>query len=328
VSCATCHRPSLAFTDGEARGVAGFNTPTLVNCACNSRQFHDGRVRYLEEVVQAAFDDERSVPASRSHHAWPGVIARLRASDAWVERFAQVFDYLPTRDMVGRSLATYLRTLLAADSLHDRAEQTRRSRNAAALDASHYEAVLDAAALDKLGRGKDDKAAVARDLLRGYTLFTGKAGCAACHRPTPDGTFTDGGFHNIGVGLEEYTGGNSRLRPGRFAVAPLGERSADLIGAWKTPTLRSLLRTGPYFHNGSVDTLDAAVRQHVEQPGSAARLNLHLDPLLRDPSGNLRKLDLPASDIAALVLFLRALDGNEVDDAVRSAPPEKDKAGR
>jgi cytochrome c peroxidase len=328
VSCATCHRPSLAFTDGQARGAAGFNTPTLVNCAYNTRQFWNGRTRYLEEVVQATFDDERSVPAARAHHAWPGVIARLRASDTWVERFAEVFDHLPTRDMVGRSLATYLRSLLAADSLHDRAEQTRRSRKAANLDASHYEAVLDAAALDRLGRGKEDKAAVAGDLLRGYTLFTGKAGCTACHDPGSNGTFTDGRFHNIGAGLEEYTGGNARLRPGRFAVAPLGERSADLIGAWKTPTLRSLLRTGPYFHNGSVDTLEGAVRQHVEQPGSGARFNLHLDPLLRDASGNLLEFDLDAADIRALVLFLRALDGNEVDDAVRSAPAEKDKASR
>src|SRR5206468_4222778 len=58
-SCATCHVPGLGYTDRtNIVSTDGFNAPTLINVVYNSYQFWDGRVTYLEEVVQARLEDE------------------------------------------------------------------------------------------------------------------------------------------------------------------------------------------------------------------------------------------------------------------------------
>ena len=82
-----------------------------------------------------------------------------------------------------------------------------------------------------------------------------RVNCAACH---VGNNFTDGGFHNLGLDREPVPGQET----GRFVTAPLGEKSRYLIGAHKTPTLRSLLRTGPYYHDGSAEELDKVVGKH------------------------------------------------------------------
>jgi cytochrome c peroxidase len=317
-SCASCHVPGSGFTDRRAVAADSYNTPTLINCAYNLHQFWDGRATYLEEVVQRTLEDEREPKETGLfRHVWHGVIGRLRDSKTYQEQFHQVFTTPPTQDAVGQAIATYLRTLLAGDSLHDRAVQEQNRKGARQLAASHYEAVLDSAALKELGREKGVKAVVASDLLRGYNLFTGKAGCAACH-PPGNGTFSDSRFYNIGVGAEDIDrrGGQE----GRFARAPSGERNRYLKGAFKTPTLRSLLRTQPYFHNGQEDDLTAVVRFHIGRPKRLGAENLYLDPKLSDANGRHRDFGLDDEDVAVLVLFLKALNGSEVDRFITMSP--------
>jgi cytochrome c peroxidase len=318
VSCASCHAPASGFTDRRSVAADSYNTPTLINCVYNVHQFWDGRATYLEEVVQRSLEDERE-PKERGpfRHVWHGVIGRLRQSKSCSEQFERVFTNPPTQDGVGQALATYLRTLLAGDSLHDRAVQEQKRKGDRQLAAGHYEAVLDDAALKDLGREKGVKAVVAGDLLRGYTLFTGKAGCAVCH-PPGNGHFSDGGFHNIGVGAEDVDRPGGQV--GRFAHAPYGERNRYLKGAFKTPTLRGLLRTRPYFHNGQEDDLAGAVRFHLGRAKGRTAENLFLDPLLSDVNGRHRDLGLDDEDVAVLVLFLRALNGGEVDAFVTAIP--------
>src|SRR5262249_55454193 len=135
-------------------------------------------------------------------HVWHGVIGRLRKHKDYGVQFDRTFGVPPTQDAVGKALATYLRTLLAGNSLHDRAVRGQKQKGGKDLEAAHYEAVLDEAALKALGRPDAKKEDVAGDLIRGYRLFTGKAGCASCH-PASQGLFTDGGFHNLGVGADE-----------------------------------------------------------------------------------------------------------------------------
>jgi cytochrome c peroxidase len=317
-SCATCHIPSEGFTNRRPIVADSYNTPTLINCVYNTHQFWDGRARYLEEVVQRALEDERE-PGEPGpfRHVWHGVIGRLRKNKTYTEQFYRVFDVPPTQDAVGKALATYMRTLLAGDSLHDRAVQVQKQKGARALDASHYESLLDAATMKALDRPTAVKPVLAGDLLRGYTLFTGRAGCSSCH-PPGNGHYSDSQFHNIGVGAEELErpGGQQ----GRFAVAPFGERARYLKGAFKTPTLRSLLRTGPYFHNGQETSLEAVVRFHVEPRPDEAQKNRFLDPRLSDETGGHRKFNLGQDDIDALVLFLKAINGEEVDRFVAFNP--------
>jgi cytochrome c peroxidase len=311
-SCASCHQPDLGFTDGIP-GHDGFNTPTLLNVVYNTRQFWDGRAVYLEEVVQHTLEDEREAgQPTRFRHVWGGAIGRLKGQLAYHQQFLEVFGTPPTQDALGRALATYLRTLLCGNSLVDRA------RHGDSLRVSDFVQILDDAALRTLDRAGKTKAQVAAELHEGQRLFFNldsnkPANCALCHSGA---NFTDDGFHNLGVGLTEE---QADLPLGRFAHLPVGHKDALLRGAFKTPTLRGLPRTGPYFHDGQTASLEEVIRFHAQ----GGRWNPSLDPLLREPNNRFqrRRLNLTEDDVRALALFLRALDGSTVDPIFRSPPP-------
>jgi len=309
-ACASCHKPREGFAD-NVRSHGEFNTPTLVNCVFNRRQFWDGRVGSLEEVVQRTVADE-TAPADKTsfHHVWSGVVRRLRMKEKYAERFNEIFGGEPTEDAVGKALATYLRTLLAADSIHDRA--VRKAGKIADLKAEHYEQALGDDDVKRLGFEPTKKADAAKKIYEGYRLFHDleehKTGCLRCHGGAE---FTDGKFHNIGVGFTwAESGAKPGDEPGRFASLPVGRKDHTLIGAYKTPTLRGLPRTGPYFHDGSAATLEDAVRFHIDIQGTGAFLD-----------ADLHRHELSAEESADLILFLRALEGTNVDPSVGPAPP-------
>lgn len=326
VSCATCHQPEHGFADLEHAHAGGFNAPSLINCVFNRWQFWDGRVANLEEVVQRSLDDEREAEQPKPfRHTWSGVIRRLRNKANYHEQFNRVFGKPSgeeneqettniTQDTVGRALATYLRTILGGDSLHDRARRAQEQKRDKELTAKHYQAVLEDADLIELGREKAKKTEVAAELLRGYWLFHGLdatrplVNCSHCHNGP---NFTDSQFHNIGVGFSSPAGREG----GRFAQVPIGRKNRYLIDAYKTPSLRNLLRTGPYFHDGKESRLEEVIDFY---DGGAGR-NIHLDPALRGKEGQTRLLSLNEADKRALVLFLRALNGREVDGTLRRA---------
>ncbi len=121
---------------------------------------------------------------------------------------------------------------------------------------------------------------------QGLALFNGKARCAQCHTGA---NFTDEKFHNIGVGMD-------RPNPdwGRYEVT---KREQDK-GAFKTPTLRDVALTAPYFHDGSAATLRDVV-EHYDRGGTP---NPYLSPLMSP-------LGLTEEEKEALVEFQRALTG-------------------
>src|SRR6185369_10184770 len=133
-----------------------------------------------------------------------------------------------------------------------------------------------------------DEKALARDARRGWALFDGKARCTTCH----DGALlTDQQFHNVGIGM-----GAEKPDLGRGNIV----REDRYRGAFKTPTLVDLPRTGPYFHDGSAATLEEA----VDIMAGGGKPNSSLDPALT-PS------KLTAREHADLVAFLRALKVEE-----------------
>jgi cytochrome c peroxidase len=132
-----------------------------------------------------------------------------------------------------------------------------------------------------------DAAALPPAARRGLNLFGGKAACIQCH----DGpNFTDGSFHHIGRATSD---------PGRGAVMA----GASLSSAMKTPTLRNVERTAPYFHDGGVATL-AEVIAYYNRGGDGAPGQ---DPLLRP-------LHLSAEERSDLLAFLHALTADVVID--------------
>ena len=143
-----------------------------------------------------------------------------------------------------------------------------------------------AAPWDRYEQG--DRNAVSADAIAGFQLFVGKARCAICHtRPT----YTDGSFYNIGL---EH--GKREPDIGRAAIT----KDVEDTSAFKTPTLRSIAISGPYFHDGSAQTLDEAVR-YMAGGGKP-------DP---NKSWLLAPTGLTEPEIAALVAFLRSLTSDE-----------------
>jgi cytochrome c peroxidase len=322
LACADCHRPEKGFTRGFQFRAGTLRpivrTPPLLNSAFNKYQFGDGRARYLEEVVYRPADERRQETSRDDLHVWGGVARRVVANPDYDARFKSVFGSPPTEDTVGKALATYLRTILTGNSLQDRAEQAMRDRNAKTLEPADYEKVLQKADLDNLNRLLENEligapkldpaqtADAARQLHDGYRVFHGKGRCATCHSGPQ---YTDNGFHNLGIQLF-VTPPERGQESGRFAALPIGLKDWRLIGAWKTPGLRSLPMLAPYFHDETCHSLFEAVRAHVH----GGRFNPHRDPLLSD-------LDLSEDEVRALVLFLLALDGEPVDSVV-VAPPK------
>jgi cytochrome c peroxidase len=285
-------------------------------------------------------------------HAWNSLVERLRARPEYVEQFKAVFGTLPTRDGVAKAIATYERTVLSGNSIHDRADLVMHARVDAdesgkfEFKASDYETALkaafaakDVAALEALELTADDAAkapAVAESLLRGRNLYFGKARCNSCH---VGDNFTDNAFHNLGVGVRDGKLPENAL--GRFGSQPIGQKDPALVGAFKTPTLRHLLGTAPYLHDGSEDTL-AKVVDFYDRGGNA---NEFLDPKMRSAEAEAAyaqsvadgteykgppvklfgaaktpivplALNLTPAEKKDLVLFLRALQGDPADPIV------------
>jgi cytochrome c peroxidase len=143
-----------------------------------------------------------------------------------------------------------------------------------------------ASAWDRYEAG--DRAAVSEDAVAGYKLFTQKGQCVLCHMPP---VYTDSLFHNIGL---EAGKAEPDLGRGKITSNPREN------GAFKTPTLRGVAKSAPYFHDGSAKTLEEAVRYMA----SGGKPDPNLDARLR-PTG------LTDAEIKQLVAFLEALSPSD-----------------
>jgi cytochrome c peroxidase len=132
---------------------------------------------------------------------------------------------------------------------------------------------------------KGDAKAMTGQQVEGFKVFVGKANCMTCHSGP---NFTDSGFHNLGLA----SWGDKEPDMGRYAIKPIGL----MKGAFKTPTLRDVARTAPYFHDGSAKTLMDVVDHYAK--GGVVKTNL---------SPNMKALDLSMDDKKALVAFMEAL---------------------
>lgn len=308
LSCASCHIPEQGFTNNELRTPIGIegrtvkrNAPTLLNVGLLPRLFHDARESRLEHQAWSPLlaHNEMGNPSIAF------VLEELASLPGYAAEFAAAFpdEPRPSMQTVGAALAAYERALLAGDSAFDR---------------WYY-------------GGNED--AVPASVKRGHALFTGKAGCSACHTIGEDAAlFTDFGLHNTGVGFRQ-TMHDARAATLDVAVAPgtrlavetthiaassetppsdLGryEVSLDPADRWRyrTPGLRNVALTAPYMHDGSLPDLDAVIAFY----DAGGVPNEGLDP-------RIRPLGLSGEERAALRDFLGALTGSQVTNLVRDA---------
>jgi len=292
VSCSTCHDPALAFTDRKPTsvGIKGRvgqrNAPTVLNALYNKTQFWDGRVNTLEE--QAALPIVNSVEMGSP--SLDAAVAQIAAVEEYQKAFRAVFGRQPNAPDLIRAIASYERAQLSFDSPFD-----------------HFIA--------------GDKNAIDESAKRGWELFNNQARCNKCHaltETTRDVTnLIDNDFHNIGVLIVRHnvvplarqaeqlikTGDTSAIDQaaiqtdmsalGRFLIT---KQEKD-IASFKTPNIRNVLVTGPYFHDGSQETLWDVIDHYNKGAG------------LQDPylDQDIQPLALTENDIDDLVAFMASL---------------------
>jgi len=258
-SCASCHLPERGWSDGMPKSV---------------RLFGEVMERASPSLVNSAYNtiylwDGRS--PTLEHQAVNGV-SKSGSINAGAN---------PPADGIAniQGVRGYLK---AFDSAYPGEGITAKSVSRA-IAAFERTIVSNDSPFDRWVKG--DKEALSAPQVRGFALFLGKANCVACHSGP---NFTDNGFHNVGLASGAAQGAD----PGRFKQRPV----ALMKGAFKTPTLRDVALTAPYFHDGSAHTLTEVV-EHYDGGGTAS-------PSL---SPNMKPLGLSAAEKEDLVAFLRAL---------------------
>lgn len=288
LSCARCHKPDRAWTDGRTRASAAAeldrNTPALFNLRHLRWYGWDGGADSLWMQSIRPLLDPREMAASpiqvRAH------IAKTPALAADFRRLVGVKAERVTPEhalvITAKALAAFQETLVTGRSEFD-------------------------AFRDALIRYDPD--AIARypaEARRGFALFIGRGSCMACHAGP---LFTDHSFHDIGVATTGPDGrvdrgravGLAKLKASPFTRrGPFSDARRDATAritrqtvretahpnAFRVPSLRNVAMTAPYMHDGSSPTLADAIRRHRTTP------------------------DLSQAEIDSLVAFLATLTAN------------------
>ena len=258
ISCATCHGINTAGVDNKqySEGIkgqfGGVNAPTSFNACFNFVQFWDGRAATLAD--QAAGPPLN--PVEMGSASFDEIAARLNADAAFAAKFKTVYPEGLNEKTITDAIAEYEKTLVTPNSPFDRYL-------------------------------KGDKQALTAEQVEGYALFK-EYNCATCHAGV-----------NMGGLSYELMGKRADYFKDREVNTKSGLTDAD-NGRWaqtkverdryrfKTPTLRNVALTWPYYHDGSVPTLDKAI-----------------DMMARYQVGR----EMPAADVKKVQLFLEALTG-------------------
>jgi cytochrome c peroxidase len=304
ISCAMCHVPEQGFTSNELAVPSGIegrsgrrNAPTLYNVAYLQALFHDGREISLETLIVGPLINRSEMGNPSIGH----VLRTIQDLDDYKGRFEEAFEGRAlTLDTLGMAFASYLRLLVSGNSAFDR-----------------WWFGGETGALDEAAQ-------------LGFGIFTGKGACSTCHAVTKEyALFTDQRYHNTGLGWRN----TMQPRPERQFIRPAPgtefdveqqhidalrqlERPNDLgryevtlnpadRWAFRTPSLRNVALTAPYMHDGSLSTLEEV----IEFYDSGGYNHEHISPLLRP-------LNLEPAEKHALLAFLRALTGDNIEAVI------------
>ncbi len=278
ISCASCHDPQHAFSDTQPRskGVGGLEgtrkSPPVVNVGfpVSERFFWDGRAATLAEQARGPLTNP--VEMANTTDAAVRTIAGI---PGYRRAFREVYgDERVDIERITEAIAAYETTRLSGNSAYDRFNA-------------------------------GDEAALSDQARHGMEIFFGRGRCNACHLGP---SFTDGRFHNIGIGYEAPLDGvrTGFVDSGRYAIT--GDPSD--LGAFKTPTLRDVSRHAPYMHDGSSPDLADTVFRYIHVAD-----NPWLDPAMNE-------VRVFPFDVAPLVAFLDALDGTGFEDVPPRSFPQ------
>lgn len=318
VACATCHLPSFGFADGRQFGVGAGgtglgpdrtlpepplrqmprNSPTVFNAGIygrggssptvNGMMFWGGTAFGLEDQVLNPLTADKEMRGLDYGKviALDSVLARLRGMPEYVDLFSRAYPdivavhggnpmRLITATTLRRALASYVRELVTPNSPFD-----------------HFL--------------RGDANALTEEQQAGLALFSGEAGCIECHNGP---LLSDFSQHVLGTAQQ---GMGRDTTPGDDVG--WGE-AGGVAYAFRTPPLRQVELTAPYFHAGTAETLEDVVRFKNRGTSDNPRVDTGALDALVHPLG------LSDREIARLVAFLRSLtDIDSVQDSLFLAP--------
>jgi len=258
LSCSSCHNPLFGWADGLPTA-KGFKSKVLGRASPTVMNSGFTTLQ-MWDGRRASLEDQAMGPMESQDEMAMNLDALfkwLAVNPTYKAAFDKAYPGVAIgKETTSKAIAAYERTLVSNDSPFDRWLN-------------------------------GDQKAMTPSQVRGFRLFAdpAKGNCAACHQAP---NFTDGGFHN--VGLASY--GRTNPDVGRFAIKPL----ASLKGAFKTPTLRDISLTAPYFHDGSAQTLMEVV-EHYNKGGVTKA----------DLSRDIKPLNLSQQEMQDIVAFMQAL---------------------
>lgn len=279
VSCATCHRQQLAFTDGRqtAIGVSGkalaLNSMSLANLMWGPRHFFwNGRVTSLEEQALVPIQHADEMDQSLAE-----LVDELKADSQYRSLFSIAYGRI-SNENIAKALASFQRTLISSDSKYD-----KYLRGEATLTEQ-----------ENLGRKLFVAHPDVKASLRG-------GNCIDCHSQFLTSGFNTlyDGFSNNGLDSEED------LLPGLEEVTQIRAHR----GLFKVPTLRNIALTAPYMHDGRFATLEQVLDHYNE----GIKMSSTLSPLIAEADNSTKgvvtqaSLNLTEHEKTAIIAFLHTL---------------------
>lgn len=275
-SCATCHKPELAFTDGLVTSPAMStnkrllrNTPTLWNAGLQTSQFYDSRARVLENQLSDVVHNSEEMNGSLR-----ACIPALTTHKEYSKLFASAYASEPipiTEYTIANAVSSYIRSLVSFNSRFD--QYMRRETNS-----------------------------LSEDEKKGFNLFMGKAKCGTCHyAPLFNGLtpplYQETESETIGVTAIDSNNAVLDADAGKekFTKHPFHKYS------FKTPTVRNAALTAPYMHNGAFATLASVVSFYNDGGGAGRGANIPTQTLPAD------KLNLSKKEQAYIIAFIHSL---------------------
>ncbi|SEL01223.1 cytochrome c peroxidase [Chitinophaga rupis] len=279
-SCASCHQPEKAFTDGVAksttidgRRIIKRNTLTLLNAGLQSALFYDARVTYLEDQITDVLTNVDEMDGSVEKG-----ITFIKNNRTYIALFQKAFP--ASREPVTpyhlqNAIASYIRSLTSLNSPFDRYVRGDTTQ----LNAKE---------------------------IRGFNLYMGKAKCATCHfiplfngALPPDYTIMESEVLGVPVSLQQRKVDTDK---GRYFLHP----AAPNEFAFRVPTLRNVALTAPYMHNGVYQTLQEVLDFYNKGGGAGLHIRLSNQTLPAD------KLNLTTEDQDNIIAFLEKLTDTTV----------------
>lgn len=279
LSCASCHRPELAFSDGLKKSQSNIkgktvlrNSPTLLNAVYADRYFYDMRAFTLEQQAEHVIFD-----AAEFNTEYESILRTLASNPNYVIHFEKAFGNQEiSRDRFSKALASYVLSLQSFNSSFDRYVRNE-------------------------GQELSDVAKL------GFNLFMGKAACATCHfPPTFSGLmppyFSKNESEILGVLTSPYSLKKQiDSDPGRINNGLHYEEAWIYEKSFKTPTVRNSEKTAPYFHNGAYPSLELVVEFYNHGGGAGLGLDVKNQTLAADV------LNLSKEEKIALIEFMKSL---------------------